>query len=245
MSRHVVVATWDDVPHLTEAQKGDLLASIPPYQRDARTKGVPQLGSGAIYQVPESDITIDPFDIPVYWPRGYALDVGWNRTAAVWGAHDVASDVVYLWSEHYRGQAEPAVHAHAIKARGAWMMGAIDPAARGRSQIDGASLMHLYTELGLTLVMANNAVEAGIYEVWQRLSTGRLKVFTTMRDWLGEFRLYRRDEKGKIVKDRDHAMDATRYLIMSGLPLMACAPNTAEVMIGRARGVAHEYDPYA
>jgi hypothetical protein len=34
---------------------------------------------------------------------------------------------------------------------------------------------------------------------------------------MAEIRLYRRDEKGKIVKDRDHLMDCTRYLIMSGM----------------------------
>ena len=38
-----------------------------------------------------------------------------------------------------------------------------------------------------------------------------------MRNWLAEYRLYRRDENGKIVKAHDHLMDATRYLIKSGL----------------------------
>jgi hypothetical protein len=84
MSKYVVMAGWDDVPHLDEQTKKDLYASIPPYQRDARSKGIPQLGSGAIYPVPESEIVCKPFEIPGYWPRCYALDVGWNRTAAIW-----------------------------------------------------------------------------------------------------------------------------------------------------------------
>src|SRR5215510_12414120 len=121
MSKFVVMAGWDDVPHLDEQTKQDLYASIPPYQRDARSKGIPQLGSGAIYPVPESDILVDPFEIPVYWPRAYGFDVGWNRTAAIWAAHDRDTDTAYLYNEHYRGQAEPSVHAEAIKARGAWM----------------------------------------------------------------------------------------------------------------------------
>ena len=118
MSKLVVSATWDDVPHLTSEQKAELWQSIPPYQRDARAKGIPQLGSGAIWPVPESEIAVDPFELPPHWPRGYGLDVGWNRTAAVWGAHDRDTDTVWLWSEHYRGQAEPSVHAAAIRARG-------------------------------------------------------------------------------------------------------------------------------
>jgi hypothetical protein len=60
-------------------------------------------------------------------------------------------------------------------------------------------------------------VETGIYDVWQRLSSGRLKVFRGMKNWLSEFRLYRRDDKGRVVKDNDHLMDATRYLVMSGI----------------------------
>ena len=35
------------MPHLIEQEKADLIAQIPPYQRDARTKGIPALGSGA------------------------------------------------------------------------------------------------------------------------------------------------------------------------------------------------------
>jgi phage terminase large subunit-like protein len=215
--RAVIMAGWDDVPHLTEAVKAQLLASIPAFQRDARTKGIPQLGAGAIYPVPESEFVVPDFQIPDHWPRAYGMDVGWNRTAAPWGAWDRETDTVYLYAEHYRGQAEPSIHAAGIKARGDWIPGAIDPASRGRSQEDGRKLLELYRDLGLKLEIAENGVESGIYDVWERLSTGRLKVFRSLGNWLQEFRLYRRDDKGKIVKANDHLMDATRYLIVSGL----------------------------
>ena len=216
-SRCVIMASWDDAPHLTDVMKSELLASIPPFQRDARSKGIPQLGSGAIYPVPESDFVVDDFAIPDHWPRAYGLDVGWNKTAAPFAAWDREGDIVYLYSEHYRGQAEPSIHAEGIRARGEWIPGVIDPASRGRSQQDGQQILQKYIDLGLDLDTAINAVESGIYEVWSRLSTGRLKVFKSMTSWQQEFRLYRRDEKGRIVKANDHLMDATRYLIMSGL----------------------------
>lgn len=216
-SKFVVMATWDDVPHLGELEKKELWNSIPPFQRDARSKGVPQLGAGAIYPVPESDFVVDDFPIPDHWPRVYGMDVGWNRTAAPFAAWDRENDILYLYSEHYRGQAEPSIHADSIKARGSWIPGVIDPASRGRSQKDGLQLLQSYKDLGLDLEVAINAVETGIYEVWQRLSTGRLKVFKSMSNWLFEVRLYRRDENGRIVKKDDHLMDATRYIIMSGL----------------------------
>lgn len=223
-SRYLVQAGWSDVPHLDERTKRELLASTLPHLRDARSKGTPSLGAGAIYPVAESEITVPPFAIPRFWRRAYGLDVGWNRTAAVWGALDPADGTLFLYAEHYRGQAEPAVHAEAIKARGAWIPGVIDPASRGRAQTDGEQLLGLYRALGLTLTPADNGIEAGLFDVWERLSTGRLKVFSTCRNWLAEYRLYRRDDKGRIVKQFDHLMDATRYLVRSGLALAAVEP---------------------
>jgi phage terminase large subunit-like protein len=216
-SKLVVMATWDDCPHLTETVKKELWDSIPPFQRDARSKGVPQLGSGAIYPIPESEIFVPDFPIPEHWPRAYALDVGWNRTAAIWGALDRETDTVYFYSEHYRGQAEPVIHAQAINARGEWIPGVIDPAARGRGQKDGLQLMQAYIDLGLDLDVAFNGVESGIFEVWQRFSSGRLKVFNSLGNFKTEFRLYRRDEKGQIVKANDHLQDCCRYFCLSGL----------------------------
>jgi hypothetical protein len=225
MSKYVVMATWDDAPHLSEAEKETLWDSIPPYQRDARTKGIPQLGSGAIYPVPESEITVAPFHLPDFWPRVYGMDVGWKRTAAVWAAINPNDGTVYLYSEHYQGQSEPSVHAQAIRARGEWIPGVIDPAARGRSQKDGQQLFGDYVDLGLDLSKADNAVEAGLQNVWQRLSGGSLKVFSSMESWLAEYRIYRRDEKGHVVKENDHLMDATRYLMTSGLDVAESEPD--------------------
>src|SRR4030095_5346279 len=128
------------------------------------------------------------------------------------GCLDRSVDCLYLYAEHYRSEAEPVIHAEAIKARGAWIPGAIDPSARGRGQADGAQLIQMYRDLGLDLVDADNAVESGIYRLWTRMSTGRLKVFRSLQNWLAEFRLYRRDEKGRVVKQNDHGLDAARYL---------------------------------
>lgn len=212
MSRAVIQAGWSDVPHLTDQDKADLAASLSPHQLEARSKGIPVLGAGAIYPVPIDTVFIDPVPLPAHFPRLYALDVGWKVTAAIWGAWDRDNDCIYAYSEHYRGQAEPVVHASAIKARGDWIPGLIDPAARGRSQVDGRQLMTQYVAEGLKLMPAENAVESGILEVYQRLSTGRLKIFKTLVKLKYEYQLYRRNEKGLIVKENDHACDCVRYL---------------------------------
>lgn len=214
-SKYMVNAGWDDVPHLTEAAKRELLSSTPPYLREARSKGIPSLGSGAIYPIPLEEVTVHPFEIPAWWKRGYGMDVGWNRTAALWLAQNPEDQVLYAYAEHYMGQAVPTVHAEAIKARRAWIKGAIDPASRNRGQDEGKQLLATYRALGLLLVPAINAVEPGLYDVWQALSIGRLKFFSTLQHLPAEYRLYRRDENGKVVKKNDHLMDCLRYAKMT------------------------------
>ena len=219
-SKARVDAGWDDVPHLSPEAKVKMLAATPPHERAARSRGEPGLGAGAIYPVPIEQIEVAPFVIPPYWPRAYGLDVGWKFTAAIWGAQDPSDGTLYLYAEHKRGEAEPVVHAAAIKARGDWMRGAIDPAARNRGQMDGRCLFDEYQTQGLHLVPADNAVEAGILKVWTLLSEGRLKIFRTLGQFKNEYRKYHRkvDEetgRAKIVKKHDHILDASRYLIMT------------------------------
>lgn len=234
--RAIVMAGWDDVPHLGAAQKARMLAEAEVHLRDARSKGIPNIGSGAIYPVPEDQIVVEDFEIPKHWPRAYGMDVGWNCTAAVFGAVDQEADVLYLYSLHYQGQQEPSTHVAGIHGRGKWIPGTIDPASRGRSQKDGEKLLEIYTDLGLDLIPADNSRESGLYEVHQRLATGRLKVFKSLKPWLAEYRIYRRDEKGHVVKQKDHAMDATRYLVVSGLDIARADMSADAAAYRRLRG---------
>lgn len=222
-SRAVVFCGWDSVPHLSEKTKEELLAAYPLHERDARTQGIPGLGDGAIYPIPVPQIVCDPFKIPDHWPRVYGMDVGWNCTAVVWAAWDRESDKVYVYTEHYRGQQPPSVHREAIVARGEWIPGVIDPASGASGQNDGRQLLADYRAMGLHLMPANNSVEAGILQVYNRLVSGRLVIFSTCVNLLSEYKFYRRSE-GKVVKANDHALDALRYLIVSGLQMAKCRP---------------------
>lgn len=224
--RFVRMVSWDDVPHLSEDAKKSLIATIPHHLLDVKTKGIPYLGSGAIYPVSESDISCPPFEIPHYWPKTYALDPSWGRTAAVWGAYNEQEDIWYIYSEYVRGQAEIPIHVDAIKARGSWIPGVVDPYAVGGGRgKDSESFLEAYTKHGLELYVANNHVEAGLQEVFERLSTGRLKFFSTLTNLFYEYRMYRRDDKGKIVKKNDDGLDCVRYLVMSGLDVCMQPPS--------------------
>lgn len=209
--QYLAAITWDDVPHLSQEIKDDMLSRFPPHLRDAKSKGIPSLGAGAIYPVVEDNYLYDDFAIPKHWKRLFGFDVGWKCTAAAWLAIDPETGVTYFYSEHKQGEQLPSTHAEALKARGDWIPGEIDPAANGRSQADGKKLMDTYKALGIRLAQANNAVEAGIYAIWEGLTSGQLKIFRSCNEARKEIRVYRRDDKGRIVKSNDHLMDALRY----------------------------------
>lgn len=209
---------------MTEKQKRQQLQNSLPHLIEPRSTGNPSLAAGAIYPIKKERLIVEPFAIPGFWRRAYGMDVGWNFTAAVWGAIDTATDILYINTEHYEGHALPSVHAESINARGKWIPGVIDPAANLPNLRDGEALLAEYLALDLNLTKAINSVDAGILAVWKRMYTGRLKIFSSCTNLLAEHALYRRDDKGKIVKKMDHAMDALRYLVISGLSIATTAP---------------------
>ena len=59
-----------------------------------------------------------------------------------------------------------------------------------------------------------NSVESGLYLLADLFRKGKLKIFKGLSNVLGEFRMYHRDEKGRIVKINDDLLDAIRYAYM-------------------------------
>lgn len=230
--RYATQVGWDDVPHLSEREKAELMLSIPKHQRDARSKGYPSLGAGAVYTYSEDSLVAEPFQIPAYYWGGYGMDVGWNATAAVFIRYDKDNRTYYVVDEYKRGECTPAEHAAAIKCRSKFMWGAIDPASRGRSQLDGKNLMDEYRDLELKLFPADNAVEAGIHRIQMLMSTDKLKVFPHCTGLLAEFRKYSRDENGKIRKQDDHLLDALRYAMHTEKTMKPLRPIRKPVYIG-------------
>jgi len=215
-SRATITIGWDDVPWLDEKTKREILASTPPHLRATVSRGVPTIGSGAVYPIPVENIVCDSFPIPDYYKKMYGMDVGGLNTAAVFGALDPDSDILYVYSEYLAGGI-PEIHAASIKRVAQdWMNGAIDPSSQQGNQFDMEKLIREYRRLGLRVRPANNKVGDGIDRVWSRLELGKLKFFSNVTPKLqNEYLIYRRDEKGRIVKEHDHLLDALRYMVGS------------------------------
>ena len=219
--RNVTVMTIEEAEHFSPEQRKKIIESYPAHERDARTKGIPILGSGRIFPVKEESITIAPFDIPDHWHRIGGMDFGWDHPfAAVELAWDADQDVVYVIKAHRLREATPAVHAGAIRAWGAlpWAW----PRDGRRETLEGAgkALADQYEAQGLNMLPIHAqfldgsvSVEAGLMEMLNRMEAGKLKVFSTLFDWFEEFRLYHRKD-GKVVKVGDDLLSSTRYAIM-------------------------------
>lgn len=231
MSRHVTTMTIYDVDHYSDAEKEQIVASYPAYQRDARAKGIPTLGSGRIFPLPEEEIVVPAFPIPKHWARLGGMDFGWTHpTAAVWMAHDRDTDTIYVYDVHKMSEAPVSTHADAIKARGQWIPMAWPHDGKNNTAV-GPQLAQQYREKGVNMLpisaqfplvsqesndntrTSRVSVEAGIQEMLSRMETGRFKVFSHLNDWLSEYRIYHRED-GVVVKEFDDAISASRYGIM-------------------------------
>lgn len=221
MSRHVTQMTIEDAPHISPERRAEIVASYPEWEREARVRGIPALGSGRVYPVTEDRIVCDPFRVPDHFAQVVGVDFGWEHPfAAVRLAWDRDSDVVYVCSAYREQHATPPIHAAAIRAWGDWIPVAWPADGLQTSKADGKPLANLYRQSALSMMSTpaahetgGNSVEAGIMSILERMQTGRFKVFRGLDDWMAEFRLYHRD-KGLIVKERDDLMDATRYGMM-------------------------------
>jgi hypothetical protein len=219
-SKYLVMAGWDHAPHLSEKTKRELLASTPAHLRDARSKGIPALGSGAIFPVAEEQIRVSPFPIPPHWPQINGLDFGWTHpTAAASIAWDRDADCIYVTKVYRRSEAPPVIHAAAVKAWGDWIPVAW-PHDGNNDTAAGEALARQYKQHGLPMLnehatheAGGNSVEAGLMEMLDRMETGRWKVFSTCDQWFEEYRLYHRKD-GKIVKVIDDTLSASRYAYM-------------------------------
>jgi hypothetical protein len=55
MSKHVPRMSLDDAAHFSPEKRQQTIASYPEHERDARTKGIPALGSGLVFPISDDD----------------------------------------------------------------------------------------------------------------------------------------------------------------------------------------------
>jgi hypothetical protein len=220
-ARNMTRLSLEDAEHYSDAQRGEIQASYAAHERDVRTKGLPQFGSGLVFAVSDEQIACEPIPIPKHWDRIIGLDFGWDHPfAAASCAWDKDSDIFYVIAEYAERQQTPIIHAAAIKPWGEWIPCAWPHDGLQHDKGSGEELAGQYRRQGLNVLPehATHAeggfgLEAGISEMLDRMKTGRFKVFSNLTGWFAEKRGYHR-KQGLIVKERDDLLSATRVAIM-------------------------------
>lgn len=220
-ARVVTSMTIDDAEHYSPEERAKIIASYPAHEREARARGIPTLGSGLIFPVLESELIVEPFAIPEIWPQINGLDFGYDHPfAAVNLAWDRDADIVYVCKNYRSRQTTPIMHAAAIKPWGGWIPCSWPHDGFQHDKGSGDALAAQYEAQGLNMLPENAqweeggiGVEAGVAEMLDRMLSGRWKVFSCCPEWLEERRLYHRKD-GKIVKERDDVLSASRYGLM-------------------------------
>lgn len=217
---HLTQMTIDDAEHYTPEERAAIIESYPPHVRDARIRGVPAMGSGRVFPVQEAEIACPPRAIPDHWLCIGGLDFGWDHpTAAVKFYYDPDTDIIYLTQVYREKEKTPAEHAMTLKHWGkipwAWPHDGLQ-----HDKGSGKTLADHYRKEGLQMLFEHATfedggygVEAGIQALLNRMQTGRFKVFESLTEWWDEFRTYHRKD-GKIVKEHEDLMAATRYALM-------------------------------
>ncbi len=216
----MIEATWDECTHFTEERKKAWLASLPPHERDMRSKGMAQRGTGAIYPFLDKDLYDDITSIPDHWARLGAIDFGLAFTGLVWGAWDKDTDVLHIYHCMKIEEEKPAQISLKIRAQGEWIPMAWPHDGHIRERKGGVAQKNLYTAQKVKMLPKHAtdkdgtiSVEAGIMRLYERMRDGRLKVARHLEAFFKEKRSYYRTDD-MIIKSNDHIMDALRYLEM-------------------------------
>ena len=228
--RFYITASWADNPYLKPEERERLRKSVPAWQLEAREHGTPVFGQGKVFTMKESEIFVEPFEIPNHFARIYGLDPS-SSSGGTWGvvllAYDRDKDIIYATVDYKLNNATPTEHACNIsRIIPEWCYGMVDPAGAGENMhTKETTIEFLQTRSGLHLAKAdktNRIKEAMIDEIYERVRGNRFKIFYNdkgigCRNLVTEWRQYARDDNGLILKKNDHCIDALFYAL-NGLP---------------------------
>lgn len=211
---------FDNV-NITEERKQEIISQYDPtsvwYMRDILGKRV--RAEGLVY--PMHMEAIQPK--PERDPESYVLSVDYGTmnafSAGLWGLYD---GVWWRMCEYYYSGRDTGIlktdedyavaldeFTEGIGSERAKLKVIIDPSA--------SSFIVLLRKRGkYRVIQADNAVADGIRETATAMKTGKIKVDPCCKSWIAEVQGYVWDDNSvdeRPVKEADHAMDETRYLV--------------------------------
>ncbi len=213
--------------------------------------GLPQLGSGAIYDVAEKDIKIAHVDILPHFKRLMSIDFshgGQDPTVVLCGAYDPVREIVYVYNGFDANPKKllPEIARMIVPLQNKGTIPIMMPPDQARvgNQTTMESLRNLYENDGVTFndELAGNwhsdptgkcrSKVVGIEYIRQLMHQGKFKVCASLDGWFREYRQYCW-VKGKPIDKDDHYMDATRYLVTALLTFGVTEADMTKVSNGK------------
>jgi phage terminase large subunit-like protein len=249
-TQEVLMTIWDAaVSKRGHIPDEDIPGIIKRYGSKAATRafGQDMQGQGAVFETEQAAIkhTLDPANVPPYWPWMWALDLrhsgqesGGHPFAAVLLTWDRDNDVVYVM-DAFRMYGMAAMHVARIKESPMRLAPVAWPhdGGTGAGVQTNETVAQVYKKLGLKMLPTHATfldggynTEAGVNVMEERFAGKKLLVAAHLSEWFDEYGGYHRKD-GKIVKVDDDLMSATRVGIM-----MLRFAKTIEHIVARSTG---------
>lgn len=220
--RVVVNMTIEDAQHIKPEDRKKIVDGYKPHEREARARGIPLLGSGAVFTIMESAVTEPGIaSVPGYWAKLWGIDFGIGHPfAAALILWDKDNDVIHVHHAFKMPDALPINHVAAMKPIGIDVPVAWPQDGAQREKSNGQALYLPYKGEGLKMLSEHacwpdggNSTEAGILEMQQREANGKLKYASHLSDLFDERRFYHRKD-GQLIKLKDDILSAIRVAVM-------------------------------
>lgn len=241
---HHLRVTWDDIPEydlwgeplfLKEARE-QLYRDYMPHERDARTKGIPMSGRGAVFPFREYPL-YKTEDLPHDWPERFcrfiSFDLGLaeDPTVISFLLYDEANDIIYLHNQLVLHDMTPYQYGGYLitkETRDVPIGLPPDAATPGKYTLSEQSVREvLEDEFGLDCIpkpilnppdsrgRITNSISYGVNLMRIRMENGKMFINETCSHFLTEASTYVVDEKGKFEAPRgDHCIDSARYGVL-------------------------------
>ncbi len=223
--------SWDDVPlELLDQKTRDMLISTwLPYEIDARTKGIPMAGTGAVFQIDFDQMILkEPPQIQPWYKRLCAIDFGRSPdpTVIIWMYWDERTDTIVVYDEVIVKNQTPIEYAPQILARGKDIPMAWPPDGKRKGYTETESvIVELTNKYGINTVPesftnpdGSRGIDYGLQYIIQRIRLGKFRVSAHCVGLIEEMRQYHTETSGngKVnFRGSDHAIDAMRYGALS------------------------------
>lgn len=211
-----------DAKHIRPEQYDTIIGQYPVHERIARIEGGIMRGEGRVFSIGDEVISEPPIvNVPAHWFKLWGLDFGIGHPfAAALILWDKDADCIHLHKTVRMADALPLQQCVPIKAIGADVPVAWPPDGHNRDKNSGEALQVNYKNNGLRMLPTHASfpdgsvsTEAGVLELYERMTTNRFKAANNLSEFFEEFRGYHR-KGGLIVKVKDDILSAVRTAVM-------------------------------